>query len=52
MKINVSKTSDVIINFLICFLVTYLVKSALGINIFKEHHLEDMPGLTINKILE
>lgn len=52
MKINISKTSDVLIHFLICFLVFYLFKSALGINIFKEYHLEELPGMAINKILE
>ena len=52
MNINISKISDIMTNFFLCFLLLYFVKSGLGFNIFKEYHLEDMPGLTINKILE
>jgi hypothetical protein len=52
MRIKTTEISDVIVNSLIVFLIIYVVKSALGINTFKEYHLEDMPGLVINKILE
>jgi hypothetical protein len=52
MRIKTDKISDIIVNSLIVFLIIYVGKSALGINTFKEYHLEDMPGLVINKILE